>query len=175
MAATPAAAAGAGRLLADSAFTAAGPLRVPMDHQGRITGKAGELVLRCARPRPNWTARAPAVRHLRRSAVPAADRGGPERGAGAAKPALTVLLVAVAGDARADRIASFLQDRGCRPTVDDLEHGDGRRVRRRRRRARRLAGCSARPSRERRQLPGDEVAGHRRRLPRHQLLERRRR
>ncbi|HLQ36238.1 MAG TPA: protein-disulfide reductase DsbD domain-containing protein [Planctomycetota bacterium] len=103
--------------LPDSAFAAAGPLRVPMDQQGKITGKA-ELVLplRAAAGGTELRARLQFMVCDALQCLPPIEvtlNGVP----GAAKPALAVLLVAVAVDARADRIAAFLKDRGCQPTV----------------------------------------------------------
>jgi hypothetical protein len=103
--------------LPDSAFVAAGPLRLPMDERGQITGRQ-DLVL------PLRAAAAGALRAKMSFMVCDALQclppieltlAGTPGGAAAAR--LAVLLVAVAADARAERIAAFLKDRGCAVTV----------------------------------------------------------
>jgi hypothetical protein len=103
--------------LPDSAFAAAGPLRVPMDDRGQVTGKQ-ELVLplRAAAP-GDLRARMSFMVCDALQCLPPIELALAGTPAAAATGPLAVLLVAVANDARAERIAAFLKGRGCQPTV----------------------------------------------------------
>lgn len=100
-----------------SAFAAAGALQVPMDKDGQITGKQDlVLLLQAAGKGTELRARLRFMICDALQCLPPIEvaLSGPVGDAG--KP-LAVLLVAVAKDARAERIAAFLGQRGCAPTI----------------------------------------------------------
>lgn len=93
-----------------SVFKAAGPLQVPMDGKGEVTGKA-ELIL----PLHRTTAGNSLLAQCSFMVCDPLQCLPPMTVELATPP--TVLLVVVERGARADRIAAFLTERGCRPTL----------------------------------------------------------
>ena len=92
------------------AFVAAGALRTPMDDAGQITGKATlELPLRRTASGDGLTATMEFMVCDALQCLPPIEL--------ALATPLPVLLVAVDDGERTQRIAGFLRDRGCAPTV----------------------------------------------------------
>lgn len=101
-----------------SAFAAAGALQVPMDQSGQITGKQDlVLPLRATGKGGELHARMRFMVCDALQCLPPIEVALSTPPAAPALAPLRVLLVTAAADERQKRIAEFLKDRGCKPSV----------------------------------------------------------
>ena len=104
--------------LPESAFAAAGALQLPMDQNGQITGKQDlVLPLRASGKGTDLHARMRLMVCDALQCLPPIEVALSTAPAAPAQAPLQVLLVTAAADERQKRIAGFLKDRGCKPSV----------------------------------------------------------